>query len=246
MNQAISHACITLWWYSNQEILNPANEALHEECLPASLSQLVPPSCRLLLPSGAQGAPHHLKAFVQAPPSVGLLPPLLPSFLWLLSSPFLRVLPWVSGWTRLLCFPHVQLAHVMFHMVYQRVHLTSVFLTRLEAPWWQEAICLLTSVDAVPAHRGTWETHMDRMKDLVVYEQLPVLRAPLPRVWSLGSRMFQNGIPDSVSVPGAALRVCVILQKRLHFSSTSSFLISKDGDKVLPNALLHWAAMRIQ
>lgn len=68
---------MTLWWYLNQKILNPANEALHEECLPASLPQLVPPSCRLLLPSGAQGAPHHLKAFGQAPPSVGLLSPLL-------------------------------------------------------------------------------------------------------------------------------------------------------------------------
>lgn len=42
MNQAISHACITLL---NQKILNSANEALHEGCLPPSLSQLVPPSC---------------------------------------------------------------------------------------------------------------------------------------------------------------------------------------------------------
>lgn len=90
------------------------------------------------------------------------------------------------------------------------------------------------------------EKRVDRMNDLVIYGQLPALRAPLPRVWSLGSRMFQNEIPNSVSVPGAGLQVCVILQKQLHFSSTSSFLISKDGDKVLPNVLLHWAAMRIQ
>lgn len=56
-------------------------------------------------------------------------------------------------------FPHVHLAHVRFHIVYQWVNLISVFLTRLEAPWWQEAIySLLTSVDAVPAHGGAWET----------------------------------------------------------------------------------------
>lgn len=85
MNQAISHTCTTLL---NQKILNPANEALHEGCLPASLSQLVPPSCRLLQPSVAQGTPHHFKAFAKAPPSVGLLPAPFPPFVWLLSSPF--------------------------------------------------------------------------------------------------------------------------------------------------------------
>lgn len=87
---------------------------------------------------------------------------------------------------------------------------------------------------------------MDRRNDLVIYGQLPALSAPPPRVWSLGSRMFQSGIPDSVSVPGATLWACVILPKQLYFSSISSFLISKHGDKVQLNELLHWADMRIQ
>lgn len=82
MNQAISHARLTLL---NQRILNPANEALHEGCLPASPSQLVPPSCPgtpSLLPGFCTGSsicwstppprPYCLAPFKSFPQSSGL------------------------------------------------------------------------------------------------------------------------------------------------------------------------------
>lgn len=54
------------------------------------------------------------------------------------------------------------------------------------------------------------------MNDLVIYGQLPALRAALPRVF-LGSRMFQNEIPNPVSVPGAALTGLCDLAKAASF-----------------------------
>lgn len=47
------------------------------------------------------------------------------------------------------------------------------------------------------------------------------LQATLPRLWSSGSRRFQNGARESASVPGAALMICVILENWLNLPSTS-------------------------
>lgn len=55
-------------------------------------------------------------------------------------------------------------------------------------------------------------------------------QAPLPRLWSPGSRRFQNGARDSASVLGAALMICVILENWLNLSSISCFLISEDRE----------------
>ena len=54
------------------------------------------------------------------------------------------------------------------------------------------------------------------------------LQATLPRLWSSGRRRFQNGAQDSVSVPGVALMICVILENWLNLPSTSFSLISKE------------------
>ena len=54
------------------------------------------------------------------------------------------------------------------------------------------------------------------------------LQATLPRLWSSGSRRFQNGAQDSVSVPGVALMICVILENWLNLPSTSFSLIYKE------------------
>lgn len=98
-----------------QKILNPANRTLQEGRLPASLRQLVPPSCHLLQPSGAHRAPYHVEAFAQASTSAGQLFPTLhlATFQVLSSEPF----PESPGCTKLLCFPHLHLVCVMFHIL---------------------------------------------------------------------------------------------------------------------------------
>lgn len=121
-----------------QKILTPANETLQEGCLPASQSHLVPPSpgITLLQPSsGADQAPAHSKAVIKTLPSTGPLFPTLPLATFELfrrsPSPSLHA---ESGSPVFLTW---HAAHVMFHVFCQWVHLTSVFLTRREAPCWQ-------------------------------------------------------------------------------------------------------------
>lgn len=77
----------------------------------------------------------------------------------------------------------------------------------------------------LPAHQWTEEPEKreDRMNDLVIYGQLPALRDNLPRVWSLGSRMFQNEIPNPVSVPGDALKGLCDLAKAASFLFNPQF-----------------------
>lgn len=117
-----------------QKILTPANETLQEGCLPASQSHLVPPSpgVTLLQPSsGADQAPAHSKAVIKTLPSTGPLFPTLPlaTFELFPRSPS----PSLYSEIRLSSFPHLVCCSCHVSHFLSMVHLTSVFLTRIEA-----------------------------------------------------------------------------------------------------------------